>query len=113
MGIQKIAKEVRLQKWAQQVKTCREIGLSVADWCRKNGIKTTTFYDRQRKVARALSHELAVQQRSSPNFVEYTPQSFSPEAMLTLHLPCGMVEIHKGADTSIIEQTLRTLKALC
>lgn len=113
MGIQEISKEIRLQIWAQQVANCRESGLSVAEWCGKNGMKTSTFYDHQRKVAKAVSHELSVQQGSSPSFVEYHPQSFSPEPMLTLHLPYGTVEIHHGADTSIIEQTLRTLKALC
>ncbi|MDD4509590.1 MAG: hypothetical protein PHY23_01535 [Oscillospiraceae bacterium] len=112
MGMQEISKEVRLQKWAQQVKTCRESGLSVAEWCRANGMKPSTYYNRQQKVARAVSHELTVQERSSPSFIEYHPTSFSPEPMLIIHLPNGTLEIHKGADTSIIEQTLRTLSEL-
>ena len=112
MGVQQITKEVRLQKCVAG-KVLPRKRPECSDWCGENGIKTTTFYDRQRKVARAVSHELAVQQRSSPSFEEYHPQSFSAEPMLTLHLPYGTVAIHKGADTSIIEHTLHTLNALC
>ncbi|MBQ6462193.1 MAG: hypothetical protein IJJ59_02575 [Pseudobutyrivibrio sp.] len=47
-----LTKQLQYQRWAEEVKACesRPVGMSVARWCRENGIKQPTYYDHLHKV---------------------------------------------------------------
>lgn len=42
--IQIVKDKVKLQNWAAEVRACRESGLTVVEWCEKNGIKPKNYY---------------------------------------------------------------------
>ena len=39
-----VKQRVRMEEWAQQMRTCRESGSSVAGWCRENGSNPKTYW---------------------------------------------------------------------
>lgn len=65
-----VAKQVRLQQWADQVKDCqsRPKGTKVETWCDMNGISRANYYYRLRCIRQAYLEEL--QEQSSPEFIE-------------------------------------------
>ena len=49
-SITTIKQEVRLQEWAAQIEAQQASGLTIREWCKENGIKPNTYYNRIRKV---------------------------------------------------------------
>ena len=41
--------QARLQEWTMAIQECRGSGLSVRQWCREQGVTTTTYYRWERK----------------------------------------------------------------
>ena len=56
--ITKIKNEVKLKQWAEMVRQRNESGLTVADWCRQNGINLKTYYYRLKRVRQAVCNEI-------------------------------------------------------
>ena len=60
--------------WAERTSACRSSELTVAKWCKENGVSTQTYY----KWQRWLFHMAQAQQVS--RFVEVTPhKQFFPK----------------------------------
>lgn len=53
-SIQRDNQQYRLVEWSWCVETCRNSGLSVGQWCQKNGIAVSTYFSWQKKVFQAL-----------------------------------------------------------
>ncbi|SFC81048.1 IS66 family insertion sequence element accessory protein TnpA [Ruminococcus albus] len=49
-SITTIKQEVRLQEWTAQIEAQQASGLTIREWCKENGIKPNTYYNRLRKV---------------------------------------------------------------
>ena len=49
-SITTIKQEVRLQEWTTQIEAQQASGLTIREWCKENGIKPNTYYNRLRKV---------------------------------------------------------------
>ena len=49
-SITTIKKEMQLQEWSAQIKAQQASGLTIQEWCKENGIKPNTYYNRLRKV---------------------------------------------------------------
>ena len=49
-SITTIKQEVRLQEWSAQIEAQQASGLTIREWCKENGIKPNTYYNRLRKV---------------------------------------------------------------
>ena len=62
-----LTKQLQYQRWAEEVKACesRPVGMSVARWCRENGIKQPTYYDHLHKVK-----ELCIDMYANNSFEE-------------------------------------------
>ncbi len=67
-----VAKQVRLQKWAEQIKDCqaRPEGTKVEDWCESHGISKANYYYRLRCVREACLEQI---QHHPTEFVELSP----------------------------------------
>ena len=50
MKVQAIKHMVRLREWAAQISDCQKSGLTVKQWCDKQGINKKTYYNRVRVV---------------------------------------------------------------
>ena len=49
-AINEVKQEIRLREWSEQIERQQSSGLSVEQWCVKNGIKPKTYYYRLRRV---------------------------------------------------------------
>ncbi len=56
--IEKVKKEVKLAQWAEMVKSRNESGLTVTDWCKRNGINLKTYYYRLKRMRQAVCSEI-------------------------------------------------------
>lgn len=64
-----VAEQVRLQQWAEQIRSCqnRPKGMGVAAWCNLNGITKANYYYRLRRVRKTY---LASVEESGSSFIE-------------------------------------------
>lgn len=71
-----IAQQVRLQKWAEQIKSCqsRPDNMDVETWCKHNGITKANYYYRLRRVRQEC---LVLAQNNMPHFVELPSPNIS------------------------------------
>ena len=85
-------------------------------WCDENNVNIKTYYYWQRKVCNAVCNELAITNNAemTPAFAEViNPGIRSSEVAITLNLNNISLQIHNGADETVIAQTLRILKSIC
>jgi transposase-like protein len=127
-----IAQEVRYRQNAEKVMECQNSGLSIAEWCRREGISNNTFY-RWRRRAREQAVEametkstLVVQESGSPapvqsRFVELPalelrPKEIQPpdkDTAIRIQLGGSVIEIQKKTDARLAESVVRALSNLC
>ncbi len=116
MNMKKISHEMNLKKWTEIVEECRNSGQTAVKWCDENNVNIKTYYYWQRKVCNAVCNELAITNNveKSPAFAEVMiPGIRSSEVAITLNLNNISLQIHNGANETVIEQTLRILKSIC
>ena len=116
MNMKKISHEINIKKWTQIVEECRNSGQTAVKWCAEKDINIKTYYYWQRRVCNAVCNELAITNNveQSPAFAEVIlPVKKSSEVAITLNINNISLQIHNGADESVISQTLRILKSLC
>lgn len=67
-----VAKQVRLQQWAEQIKDCqsRPKDMDVNTWCSLHGITRANYYYRFKRVREACLEQI---KKQSPEFVELAP----------------------------------------
>lgn len=107
-NLQKLNQEENEQLWAKRVLTCRESGLSVAEWCDENNIKPHTFYSWQRKLFKKaqIFTEISVAEEEDFSLV-----SNLSKIIATVTINDLKVEIHAGSDPMDIENLIRGLKS--
>lgn len=116
MNMKKISHEMNLKKWTGIVEECRNSGQTAVKWCAENNVNIKTYYYWQRKVYNDVCNELAVTNNveKSPAFAEVMiPGIRSSEVAITLNLNNISLQIHNGADETVIAQTLRILRSIC
>lgn len=117
MNMKKISHEMNLKKWTEIVEECRNSGQTAVKWCDENNVNIKTYYYWQRKVCNAVCNELAVTNNNieqSPAFAEVMISGIrASEVAITLNLNNISLQIHNGADESVIAHTLRILKSIC
>ena len=52
--ISQVKTELLMKQWADMVHECRSSGLTVKDWCVKNGVNIKTYYYRLKRVRNYL-----------------------------------------------------------
>lgn len=100
--------EYRLQQWAQIIRTCRDSGMTVKDWCAQNGVHPKSYYYWLRKIRTA-----AVEQQSGTEFVQIGEDNPIAEPRIggiLLRVSGCEIEIHEGTSARLIEQTLQAIR---
>ena len=103
--------ELKHEEWSMSIQECRGSGLSVSEWCRQQGVTTTTYYRWEREL---LSVAETVPQAKVPavTFAELpAPQQASrkiAECSATLHIGKASLDIYPGCN----EEQLRLLVEL-
>ena len=100
-AITTVNKELRLQEWAEQIKSQQSSGLTVQKWCAENGINAKTYYYRLRKVREQFMED-------SPSIV---PVSV-PRSSENIHIEKNGLQISLPADISL-ETLLALVHELC
>ena len=59
MQVQTAKKHMRLQRWANQINTCRQSGKSVKNWCAANEVNEKTYYYRLKRVQEEMFEMIA------------------------------------------------------
>lgn len=126
MDVQKVTHEIRLQQWIGIIKECRGSGKTVKSWCEENDINEKSYFYWQRRAREAACQELTTYQEqqvakaepsqaNAPVFAECRIPENHPAGgtAATIHLNGAVVEIHHGAEASVVESILHALRAPC
>ena len=113
-----VKSQIKLENWAEMVRSRSTSGLTVEQWCRENGIGRKTYYYRQRKVRQAALAELKDTSENSsevPVFgkLDLPLQNATSQPAITVHLPYATLEIGKAATEQTIKAVLMALKSTC
>lgn len=103
--LQAMNQENTVALWTERISACRNSELSVAQWCKGNGICVQTYYRWQRKLF------TMAQARQESRFTEVTPVRASGNISVTVRISGAEAEIHSGADADTVETVLRILKS--
>ena len=52
-----VAKSIRLQNWANDIRDCQSSSLTVAQWCEQHGVGIKNYYYRMKRVREAYLKE--------------------------------------------------------
>ncbi len=115
MDMRKVAREVRMSKWAEILREQQASGQTIQGWCAGNGIDKQQYHYWKRKLRESAienltpkAGELAL---SAPTFTEISvsPQVAS-SGTITIHMGEAVVEIG-DASPATVETILRVLSA--
>jgi len=138
MKVQEVKEKIRLQEWAAQIKAREESGMTVRQWCAKNGPSLKTYYNRQKRVreellesmtsgnalqlsgivntgigkARAHTRETVGEGRVSAHVFAALPVPQSKGAAITVWIGGHAVDIQNGAEDAVIEQVLKVVSRI-
>ena len=104
---QKSSDNDRQQFWQRALEAQQESGISIAAFCKKEGIRQSAYYYWRRKLAGGVSKP---NQKSPPDFLEVVMPAGNTVA-LELVLSSGhTLRINPGADDKILGHALSDLK---
>ena len=142
MKAQMVKRMVMIQGWAEQIRSWKQSGQTVKQWCGEQGVSIKTFYNHLKIVreealelidgnTRLLpiaseeteSNAITQQRRKSINGGKTREQALEPEfvalpiplakaAPITVRIGGCAVEIMNGAEDSTVEQVLRLVNRL-
>ena len=120
MTVKETAHAYKLRQWAELICDSKASGKSVKAWCEEQGVCIKTYYYWQRRVRAVACEKIEiaslpmVPMGGVPTFAEYRqPNLKESGTAITLHISGATIEIHNGADASIIASTLSALKNIC
>jgi transposase-like protein len=109
--------QARLQEWTVAIQECRSSGLPVKQWCRNQGITTTTYYRWERELL-----ALTGGTRNKPQLASTTTFAELPaprqqcrtvsELSATVHINDVAIDIYPRMDTELLKTLLDAVR-LC
>ena len=122
MGSREATHAYRLRHWIEKISQCHNSGMTVTAWCESQNINIKSYYYWQRKVRETASQSLPACQQSveeaagiQPVFTELVlpKANLTIGATITIRFHDAVIEIQNGADSAIIENSLRAIKNIC
>lgn len=118
MDMRKVAREVRLSKWAEIIREQKASGQSIHVWCAENGVTKQQYFYWQRQLRGIACESLATQSgclpHVAPTFTEVPlPAKVAPTGTITVRIGAAVVEIAGDASPSAIEAIVRMLISQC
>lgn len=95
------------QFWHMAFEAHRESGLSVAAFCKKEGISEAAYYYWRRKLACGIPKS---KEKSSPEFLEVVLPGNNTMALELVLSSGNTLRINPGADNKILSQVLAALR---
>ena len=115
MDTWKIKNDLLLSKYAEEIKAQQESGLSIREWCKENGIPTSTFTLHQRKIREAVLGVNEELSRSNKTInlahVQFQPsEPAKSNAAISLVKNGISIEINNNASTDLIKCVFEVLQ---
>jgi len=109
-----VARQYRLQQWADSIRECQSSALPVSVWCKQNQITESTYYYRLRVVREAMLLSEGKQEIVAiPNTLAESPtaQEVTVVAMGELQISIGNRTVHVNAATppSLLKMVLEVI----
>lgn len=106
----------REECWRERISSCEASGLTVSDWCRKEGFSPSTYY----RWKRILRQQHCAAQPVSPLFVELRSEALlsdaapfaSPSGVEVLLAGDRVLRVSVGFDGPTLASVVRILEAL-
>ena len=97
----------RRQFWQMVIDTCKESGLSIAAFCKKEGISEAAYYYWRKKL---IGTTVESNRKNPPAFIEVAlPQSNATSLELVLSSG-NTLRINPGADNKMLSDVLSALR---
>ena len=119
MTSKELAQKVRLEQWAQVMRTRSESGESVRAWCASNDINEKTFYYWQRKLRQAACDQITKQEGSLqktgliPAGWAQVTTKISVEETLTIKIGSIMIQATQNTDMDLLAKVCQALVPPC
>lgn len=120
MNTREITRKYRLNQWTEIIKECRSSGQKISEWCAEKDISTASYYYWLKLVRTAACESLPalnsgnqqivpVKMPASLTVAESKPALQDSVSHIILRVGAVTLELHNGAGTDLIENTLRAL----
>ncbi len=105
--------QARLREWAMAIQECRGSGLSVRQWCKEQGVTTTTYYRWERELLSKAAP--ALPGATQDIFVEVPVQAEqcrnAAECFATLRIGNGCIEFHQELEPELLKAIIEGLRS--
>jgi transposase-like protein len=110
-------RQYRLNHWTEIIRECRNSGQTISAWCADHDINPKSYYYWLKRVRMAACESLPAPGSDNQQIVpvnipdrlaETAAQALSSD--IILRFGSVTLELHNGASTALIENTLRALK---
>jgi len=120
LNTREITRQYRLNQWTEIIRECRSSGQKISVWCTENNISIKSYYYWLKLVRTAACESLPALSSGSQQIVpvkmpvpliasEPTPAVQDSVSHIILRVGTVTVELHNGAATDLIENTLKAL----
>lgn len=115
--VTKVRKYLKREQWLALISDCRSSGMTVAAWCKQNGICEQTYYRNLKKLREEVcgSFPVPAQPDKPAVFKQLQIQQTVSDsnAAVRIHLPYAILEVYNGAGRETLEAVLAALKSTC
>ena len=104
--------QTKIQEWGLAIQECRSSGLSVREWCRQQGVTTTTYYRWEREILSEIRRKDGAG-RSEVAFVEVPaprPLRNVAERTATLNIGNGSIDLYQEMDSELLRTLVELLR---
>ena len=97
MTVQELTENEKYKFWYFKIKEYKESGLSVKDFCDKNNIKPSTYYNYQQKIRNILCDQ--INENNYKNEVSFVSVEMQPHNNEKIIIIKGSIKIELDSDT--------------
>ena len=112
-------KFLKKEQWIKLIRECQSSGMTVASWCKQNGIVEQTYYKNLKKLREELIENLPVPIEPEPQAptvfkkLAVTTPLPNTQAAVIIRLPQATLEITEGTSQQTIQAVLLALQSVC
>lgn len=116
--VTKVKRHLKQEQWKALINDCQSSKMTVAAWCKVNGICEQTYYRNLKRLREQLCETISIPPESLENpttfkKIEITSPLPSTNAGVIIHLQNATVEIYEGTCLQTIQTVLAALKSVC
>ena len=116
--VTKVRKYIKREQWKTLIKECQSSGMTVAAWCKTNGICEQTYYRNLKNLREELCETLPVpidvpEKPVTFKKLEVTSPLPNTQAAVIIRLPNATLEINEGASQQTVQAVLLALQSVC